>query len=288
MASSQTPFPPPEVLPRSVLVRNISPLATKAAIEDFFSFVCPIETLRLRTVRSPNSNDSTQEAVVVFTESRARADAIVMDKSTIVDQPVTISAVPENYDFNALPTTSTQQGGLLGGFAGFGTLFAGVGSAVAAEVEKAGKFIDDATETGVLKTAKEQVAAAGQRTREIATDLDGKWQVSSNVRTFAESSKANAALVASTVASQTKNVAQKVDENLHLSEQTEKLAEQARQNTTLNRGLSAITGGFNSIFSQTGLAQPNSSPEVAGNGPVSATAPQPPVGNTPTPTNSTQ
>lgn len=287
MATSQTPFPPPEVLPRSVLVRNISPLATKAAIEDFFSFVCPIETLRLRTVRSPNSNDTTQEAVVVFTEPRAKADAIVMDKSTIVDQPVTISAVPDNYDFNALPTLTTQQTGFLGGFGGFSDLFAGVSSAVAAEVQKAGKFIDDATETGVLKTAKDQVAAAGQKTREIATDLDGRWQVSSNVRTFAESSKANAALVASTVASQTKSVAQKVDENLHLSEQTEKLAEQARQNTTLHKGISAITGGFNSLFSQTGLAQPNSSPQVSGNAPGSAATPQPTVSGTPNPTNDT-
>ncbi|KAI0564817.1 RNA recognition motif [Gracilaria domingensis] len=253
------PFPPPEALPRAVLVRNISPLATQAAIEDFFSFVCPIEKLRLRSVRSANGKDSSQEAVVVFTESRAKADAIVMDKSTIVDQPVTISAVPEDYDFNALPELNPEPNGFLNGFSGIGNLFNGVTSAVATEMQKAGKLIDDATETGVLKSAKDQVAVASQRTRDFAADIDGKWQVTSNVRNFAESSKANAALVANTVASQTKNVAQQVDSSLHLSEQTGKLAESARQNPTLNNSFVALRGGFMNLISQTGLSQPSGS-----------------------------
>ncbi|CAN8067764.1 unnamed protein product [Agarophyton chilense] len=282
MDSSEAPFPPPEALSRAVLVRNISPLATQAAIEDFFSFVCPIDTLRLRSIRSPNGVDSSQEAVVVFTEPRAKADAIVMDKSTIVDQAVAITAVPEDYDFNVLPELTPNANAILPGFSDIGGIFTGVSSVVAAEVQKAGKLIGDVTDTGVLKSAKEQVAAAGQRTRDFATDLDGKWQVTSNVRTFAESSKANAAFVASTVATQTKHVAQRVDDSLHLSEQTERLAESARQNTTLNDSFMALRGGFMNLFAQTGLSEQEAAqnPQGVSNGSPTSPPSSTPVGGT--------
>lgn len=272
MTTPSPRFPPQEALPRSVLVRNISPLATQAAVEDFFSFVCTIDVLRLRTVPANTGEDSTQEAIVIFTESRAKADAIVMDKSTIVDQPVSITSVPNNFDFNVIPSPVSDQDGF---FSAFGQLFSGVGTAVATEMQKAGKIIDNASDTGVFKTAKVQIAAAGQRTRDLASDIDGKWHVSDNVRNLAESSRTNAANFATTVATQTKSVAQQVDTSLQISEQTGKLAERALHNPTVNSGLSAISGGFQTLLTQTGFQPPNQSDQPPADGVDLSSAPSP-------------
>ena len=259
-AQSETPFPPPEALPRAILVRNISPLATRTAIEDFFSFCGAIENHRLRKIPSNPGSTPTQEAIVIFTEPRARTDALVMDKSSIVDSPVTITPVPEGFDFNATPAPAPQpsQVGLFGGFSAFGDLFAGVGTAVAAEVEKASKMIDSATDTGVLKTAKDQVAQASQKTRDFATDLDSKYKLRDSLMIAAETGKTQATAVASAVATQTRSVAVQVDNTLHISENTGKLAERAKENPTVNSGISAFTDGFQNLMTQTGLRNDNS------------------------------
>lgn len=248
-------FPPADALPRAVLVRNVSPLATSATIEDFFSFCGPIETHRLRTL--PGSSDA-QQAVVIFSDERARDNALVMDQSSIVDRLVKITPVPNSFDFNEQPTQASaslqQPTGFLGsGFSAFGDLFAGVGTVVAAEVEKASKVIDKATDTGVLKTAKDQMALARKRTTDFAADLDHKWHVRENVRSAAEVSKEQATAVASVVATSTSSLATQVDRSLHISENTGKLAEKARENPTVNSGIRAVTGGFQTLLAQTGL-----------------------------------
>lgn len=178
-----------------------------------------------------------------------------MDSSTIDDKPVSITPVPPNFDFNSQPAHQPMQNNnfFATGMAAFGDLFSGVGTVVAAEMDKAGKIIDSATDTGVLKTAKDQVGMAAQRTREIATDIDDKWHVRDNIINVAETGKSHATSVASVVANQTKQVAEQMDKSLHISENTGKLAEKARGNPTVNGGISAITGGFATLMAQTGL-----------------------------------
>lgn len=256
--SESSPYPPPEARNRAVLVRNISRVATAAAIEEFFSFCGPVTSHRIRTVPpSAPGAEPTLEAVVIFADERVCADALVMDNSSIVDQPVKITRVPAGFNFAAPPDPPVQQQDptfFSGGFSAFGDLFAGVGSAVAAEVDKAGKMIDNATETGVLKAAKDHVAMASQKTRDFAVDLDDKWHVRNNILNVAEVGKAKATEVATVVAEQTKTVAKEVDNRLHISENTGKLADRARENPTVNSGFMAFAGGWNSLLSQTGLA----------------------------------
>lgn len=181
-----------------------------------------------------------------------------MDSSSIVDQPVRITRVPPDFDFEASPEPSAQRpqddGFFSGGFSAFGDLFAGVGTAVVAEVDKAGKILDKATDTGVLKAAKEQMALASQKTRNFAVDLDDKWHVRNNILNAAEVGKAKATEVATVVSTQTKSVADQVDNRLHISEKTSKLAGRARENPTVNSGFTAFTDGWQSLLAQTGLA----------------------------------
>lgn len=264
-------YPPADAMSRAVLVRNISPLATSATLEDFFSFCGTIESHRLRKLPTSSissvsatsnptnpSGSGTQQAIVIFSDERARDNALVMDQSSIVDTLVKITRVPEGFDFNKDPAPPPS--GFFGsGFAAFGDLFAGVGTAVASEVEKASKAIDSATDTGVLKTAKDQMALARKRTTDFAADIDHKWHVRENIFNAAEAGKSHATAVASALASQTSNIATQVDKSLHISENTEKLTEKARENPTVNNGIRAVTGGFQTLLSQTGL-QTNANP----------------------------
>lgn len=261
MSTMAATYPSSEERSRAVLVRNISHIATSAAIEEFFSFCGPVVDHRLRTVPpTKTGGDPTLEAVVIFADDRVCEDALVMNESSIVDQPVSITRVPDDYDFNkplpdGITTSAPQRQGLFGGFSAFGDLFAGVGSAVASEVGKAGKMFDSATETGVLKQAKDNVALATQRTRDFAVDLDDKWHVRNNILNAAEVGKAKASEVASAVANQTTAIATEVDSRLQISENTGKLAEKAREVPAVNQGVAAITGGFHTLMAQTGLAQ---------------------------------
>lgn len=256
--AESTAYPPPDAVDRAVLVTNISPAATSAAIEDFFSFCGAIQSHKLRTIPASNGKHQMQEAVVIFVESRACSDALVMDKSSILDHPVSIAPIPESYDFNRAPLAPSQEQNLFqSSFAAFGDLFAGVGTAVATEMDKAGKMLNSATDAGVLKSAKNQVALATQKTKEFAADVDGKWNVTNNIANVAATSRDRATQVASVVATQTMNAAQQVDRSLHISENTGKLAEKARENQAVNNGILAFTGGVQQLLAQTGLGDAN-------------------------------
>lgn len=271
MTSATTPpaFPSVAALPRAVLVREISPMATKAAIEDCFSFCGPIEELRLRKLPAQAGARPTQQAILVFADELARADALKMDQSLIADAPVSILPVPDHFNFDADPVTSSAVAGLPAqplalfgsGMSAFGDLFTGVGNAVAAEVSRASVAIDRATESGVLKSAKDQVTLAHRRTRDLAADIDSKWQVTNNVLNAAEAGRSGATAVASAVAKQTAEIASTVDNTLHITENTDRLTQTARSNPTVNSSFEAFTGGFNSLLAQTGLrANGNSAP----------------------------
>ena len=289
MATKAPPYPPADSLDRAVLVRNISLAATPTAIEDFFSFCGAIQSHKMRTVQSVGNAPRTQEAVVIFVDARARADALVMDSSSIVDQVVSITAVPEDYDFNTLPSVSPQRQNFFeSSFSAFGDLFSGVGAAVAAEVDRAGKMIESATESGVLKTAKDQVAMASMKTKSFATDLDQKWHVRDNIATAAETSRQKATEVASVVAEQTMNVAKQVDSSLQISEKTGKLAERARENQTVNTGLRNIKGGFEQLLAQTGLRTDNVPPTNGVNEHANHDPQLPPQQETPPPSQQNQ
>lgn len=265
MAAPQAPYPSEEAIPRAVLVRDIAPTATSEDVVNLFSFCGSIENLRLRKVQSSAIHPEPFEAVVIFTEASSYANALEMDKSTIHGHPVSISPVPKGFDISRPPAAqaSSQPGFFGGGFSAFGDLFAGVGTVVAAEVEKASKFVDSATDTGVLKAAKDQVVMATQKTCDFATDLDDKWKVRDNIITAAETGKAHATAVASVVATQTINVAQQVDNNLHISENTGKLAVKARENNVVDSGIKAVTGSFQTLMAQTGLQRPSSNDSSA-------------------------
>lgn len=282
MAAEQPPYPPPDALDRAVLVRNISPAATSAAIEDFFSFCGAIQSHQLRSVQPIGSSPKSQEAVVIFLDSRARADALVMDSSSIVDQPVSITPIPDQYDFNAIPAPPAEpQSFFSGGFSAFGDLFNGVGNAVAAEVDRAGKMIESATESGVLKTAKDQMALATKKTKDFATDIDEKWHVRDNIVTAAETSRQRATQVASVVAEQTISVAKQVDSSLHVSENTGKFVEKARENPTVNSGIQNIAGGFQQLLAQTGLGQDAGANSAPPSGDSQTAQQQPPPSDSP-------
>lgn len=243
-------FPSNEALSRSILVDNISPLATSATLEDFFNFCGTIEDLKLRKL--PNG---TQQSAIVFSDEPSRENALVMNRSSILDTQVTITPIPEGFNFydDPPPPPPPAKGLFGGGFSAFGDLFNGVGSSIAAEVEKASKVIDQATDSGVLKQAKDQMTLVRQKTADFASDIDNKWKVRENVKNVTEISKERASNVANVVATSTSNLASQVDKNLHISENTTKLAQQARQNQTVNTGLKAVTGGFQTLLAQTGL-----------------------------------
>lgn len=278
-------FPPPDALPRAVLVDNISPHASAATLEDFFSFCGSIEAHRLRKV------GSTQQAVVIFSDERARENALVMNHSSIIDTQVAITIVPDDFNFNADPNSQSgrtgngagqQQFGLFGsGLAAFGDLFQGVGGAVAAEVEKASKAWDSATDSGVLKSAKDQMALVRKRTTDLATELDNKWQVRENVKNVATVSKERATAVASVVASSTTNIASQVDRSLHISQNTSMLAERVKENPAVGSGVRAVQGGFQTLLAQTGLQNHDNQQNPDG-------ATQPPASTTDTAVNGSQ
>lgn len=279
-------FPPADALPRAVFVDNISPLANAATLEDFFSFCGSIEAHRLRKV------GSIQQAVVIFSDERARENALVMNQSSIIDTQVTITTVPDSFDFNADPSSQPgrtgagqqqqQQFGLFGsGLAAFGDLFQGVGGAVAAEVEKASKAWDSATDSGVLKSAKDQMALVRKRTTDLATELDNKWQVRENVKNVATVSKERATAVASAVASSTTNIASQVDRSLHISQNTSMLAERVKENPAVGSGVRAVQGGFQTLLAQTGLQNNDNQQNPDG-------ATQPPASTTDTAVNGSQ
>lgn len=257
--AAPTQVPPADAIPRSVLVRNISPLASSAVVEEFFSFCGPIEACHIRKL-SPTSASAQQkqQAVLVFSEPRARDNALDMNNSKIVDTNVSITAIPDGFDFYDDPPQKPAAGLFGSGFSAFGDLFSGVGSAVAAEVEKASKVIDNATDSGVLKTAKTQMALARQRTQEFASDIDSKYQVSQNVKSAAVVSKTRATAVASAVGTSAATFASQVDSTLHISENTGKLAEKARENPAVNNGIRAVSDRFQTLLSHTGLQQGNS------------------------------
>lgn len=255
--SSSSPYPPPEARSRSILVRNISPKATSTAITEFFSFCGPVTSHRIRAVApTASSATPTLEAVIIFADETVCADALVMDKSSIVDQPVRITRVPTDFDFSIAPDVHViqQDSGMWGGFGAFGDLFAGVGSAVADEMGKASKMLDQATESGWVKSAKEGVVGMGKKTRELAEEVDDKWHVTNNLLNAAEVGKMKASQVATAVATQTKNVATEMDTRLHITENTGKLAQRAREVPAVNSGLMAMAGGWQSLLAQTGLS----------------------------------
>lgn len=256
-------FPPPEARPRAVLVDNISPLATPDALADFFSFCGTIEEHRLRQV------GGLQQAVVIFSDERARENALVMNQSSIVDTEVTITTIPDSFNFYDDPTTTAagvQQGqgfGLFGAsLPGFGDFFQGA----AAQVERASNALSQATDSGVLKSAKSQMGLVRKRTMDFANDLDSKWQVRENVKNVAEASTKHATAVASAVASSTSTLASQVDQNLQISQNTNMIAQRARQNQAVDSGIRAVQAGFNNLLAQTGLQAENNTATSTANG----------------------
>lgn len=252
-------YPSEAARSRAVLVQNITHAATGASIDDFFSFCGTIESKRVRALPPPNGQaHPTLEAVVVFADEAARNTALMMNDSIIVDQPVSIIAIPPGYNFNIVvaPMTSggVADGGMLGDIGGF---FASFSSTVASECKKAAQMLDDATETGVLHSAKVGVAGMQKRTIEMASDLDDKYHVKNTLLNAAESSRS----IASALVEQTRSAAKTVDQSLHISQTTNEIAGKAMENETVRSAHRTITTGFQSLLNSAGIEPP---PSLAG------------------------
>lgn len=87
-----------EELDRAVLVRNLSVDANEAALEDFFSFCGSVDFQYLYVGR--------KEAVVVFQDAAARQAALLVNGGMLLNEPVTIMAVPEGYTAESGAPTS--------------------------------------------------------------------------------------------------------------------------------------------------------------------------------------
>lgn len=269
-----TPYPPAEARGRAVLVQNITHAATGASIDDFFSFCGAIESKRLRAVQpTRGAAHPTLEAVVVFADDAARNTALMMNDSIIVDQPVSIVAVPPGYNFNAVvaaPRANAGAGGMLGDLGGF---FSSFSSTVATECKRAAQMLDSATETGVLRQAKDGVNGMQQRTLAFASDIDDRYHVRNTLLNAAESSKS----IATNLVEQTRTAAKSVDESLHITEKTNELTTKAMENETVRSAHRSITTGFQTLLSQTGIQPPAAGQtQPATTVPNGQTAPQEP------------
>lgn len=267
MAATEGVYPSPEARGRAVLVQNISPSATAAAIDDFFSFCGTMESKKLRTI-PPGSfgGTPTLEAVVVFTDESARRTALMMNDSIVVDKPVSIVAVPAGFDFNVPVEAAAPAGAGLFGF------LSEVAATVGTECKKAVSALDEATETGVLKAAKEQVVAVQQKAGQIANDIDDRYHVKNTILNVAENGKAQASMVAGAVATQTRSVATSVDQSLHLSEKTGILANQVAENETVKTAQRTISDGFQTLLSTAGLSEEATGTEPPAAAPAPETA----------------
>lgn len=266
-------YPPAAARGRSVLVRNISHAATGAAIDDFFSFCGAIESKQVRTVPPHGGGGNpTLEAVVVFADEAARHTALMMNDSVIVDQPVTIVAVPTGYDFNSDSASSgggvamaPSAAGLMGELGGF---FSSFTSSVSEEWKKATRAIDVATESGVLRQAKDGAREFQARTMELASELDDRYHVRNTLLNAAETTKSTA----NVLIEQTRNVATQVDSQYHISEKTTQFADKAMENPTVRNAQRSIA----SLLSQVGLEADGDEPAPAPLPPNSATEPPAP------------
>lgn len=260
-------YPPADALARAVLVRGIPHLADEAAVDEFFSFCGDIESKRMATVPPSSAGQSpTLEAVVVFADEASRRTALLMNESSILDKPVSITAVPDGFVIGASDAASpadradasSASAAPFGGFfAGMGQLFSGVGSTVNAEVQKAATMLDEASQTGVLKTAKDQAVLARKKTAELVTQVDEQFHVQQRVGAVAGVVSEQTKTVASVVAEQSKSIATQVDSTLHISENTKMLHDKAMQNPTVNSGVQSMKSGFDSLLTTTGLQQQN-------------------------------
>lgn len=276
------PFPAPDARARAVLVRNIPRLADMAAVEEFFSFCGEIESKRLSTVPPADSGaEATLEAVVVFKDNASCRTALLMTGSTILDTPVTISTVPDDYTSPDSSTpaadtdpsmtdestgpggpTSSQASGMpFGGvMADFGGFFAGVGSALTGEMARAGAMIDAATENGVLKTAKDQAALARNKTAELIQSVDAQYGVGERAGAVAGAVTTQTRNVVGVVTEQSKMVASQVDETLHVSQHAKAIQSKAMENEAVATAAKSLKDGFDNLLNQTGLnEQPASS-----------------------------
>lgn len=283
-----SPYPPASARSRSVLVRNIPRLADDAALDEFFSFCGTIESKRMCLVPAhvtPAGAEPTQEAVVVFADEASRRTALLMNESSILDAPVSITPVPDAYippdelppqsqydDANADRNLQSAEqadmqsdGGAFGGlFAGFGGLLTGVGTTLSAEYQKAATMFDTATETGALKTAKDQAALAKRKTAELIQNVDEQYQVQQRAGAVAGVVSTQTRNVASAVAEQSKSLAIQVDSTLHISEHTRNIQQRAMANETVNSGIRTFRLGIDSLLTQTGLQNSaNGQPAVA-------------------------
>lgn len=275
-------YPPADAYNRAVLVRNITAAATGAAIDDFFSFCGAIESKKVRTIPpARGASAPSLEAVVIFADDAARNTALMMNDSIIVDQPVTIVSIPSGYNFNA--SVSSPRAGndgtgdangnnMLGDIGGFFSAFT---STVSSEWSKAAGAIDRATETGVLRTAKDSMRDAQARTMEIASEIDDRYHVKNTLLNAAEAGKSTA----NALVEQTRSIASQVDSTYHISEKTTEVLE----NPAVKNAQRSITTGFQAVLQTAGL-EPQA--DTNGNG-VNGTHPDEASPAPPPPANST-
>ena len=246
-ASKMEPYPSEEARNRAVLVRNITHAATGTAIDDFFSFCGAIESKRVRTVAPVGgAAHPTLEAVVVFADDAARNTALMMNDSIIVDQPVTIVAVPHHYDFNAtvappeVPRNTSN--GIMGDLGGFFSAFTST-------MNQAVRVMDEATNTGMLREAKDGMRSLHIKTMEVASEIDDRYHVKNTLLNAAEAGKTTAA----SLIQQTKSVASQVDNQYQISSKTSQTIDKALENPTVKNAQRSIKSGFDSILHTAGI-----------------------------------
>lgn len=280
-------YPPTSVRSRAVLVRNIPRLADDAALNEFFSFCGTIESKRMSLVPAhalPHGVEPTFEAIVVFADEASRRTALLMNESSILDVPVSITPVPEAYvppDELPAPGVSAAEdrdvgphgvrqenpgasGASSGGiFAGVGGFISGMGVTISTECQKAASMIDAATDSGPLKTAKDHAALARKKTAELIQSVDTQYHVQQRAGAVAGAVSTQTRTVASAVAEQSKSFANQVDSTLHISQHTRNMQEKAMANETVNSGIKTIRSGLDSLLTQTGLRSDANGPGAA-------------------------
>ena len=246
-SSMMEPYPSEDARNRAVLVRNITHAATGTAIDDFFSFCGAIESKRVRTVApAAGAAHPTLEAVVVFADDAARNTALMMNDSIIVDQPVTIVAIPHHYDFNASiapPAVPRNTGNGL--FGDLGGLF----NAFTSTMNQAVRVMDEATNTGMLREAKDGMRSLHIKTMEVASEIDDRYHVKNTLLNAAEAGKTTAA----SLIQQTKTVASQVDNQYQISSKTSQTIDKALENPTVKSAHRSIKSGFDSILHSAGI-----------------------------------
>lgn len=222
-------FPPPSALSRSVLVRNVPVSASSSTIDEFFSFCGDIAEQRM----APSGDRKSLDAIVVFTDDSSRRTALLMDASSILDATVSIGPVPDGFALGsaAAPPPAAAAG-----------MFGGIFAALTGEMEKAGAMFDQATESGVLKTARESVVEAGQQAGAFVKGIDAEYQVTEKTTAFA-----------GVATEKTKGVLGEIDEKLHVGEVVQGLRNKAMENPAVSSGVEGIRSGIDSLLSQTGL-----------------------------------